>query len=349
MKILHIAAHLGDGAGKAIGGMTRLDTAAGNENKILLLQEPQKMNHVEKCRAAGIEVLPACAADVAIAWAEVVILNWWGSPVMDAFLHQFPQIPCRVLLWAHKNGFYDPPLPDALVNACDGLLVTSPLTLTKWPEATLVYGFGDFDLEQITPKTDYSLHNGEFVIGYVGTPSYKKLPPDTVDYFRAVLEVIPNARFVLAGESSEEFRGDVERAGLSEHVDILGWTEDVYGLLRSFDVFGYLLRSDTFATTENAVLEAMAAGLPVVMSREPVGKFVADYAGDLIDSPTEYAAAMKGLHDSDALRRKAGQMGKSRAASVYNSTENAQRFFEICAKTKTLQPRIWRMTDERTI
>ena len=31
MRILHIAAHLGDGAGKAIGGLARLDAAAGNE------------------------------------------------------------------------------------------------------------------------------------------------------------------------------------------------------------------------------------------------------------------------------------------------------------------------------
>ena len=55
MNILHIAAHLGDGAGKAIGGMAILVTVAGNKNRIMLLQEPKKKNHVERCLAAGIE------------------------------------------------------------------------------------------------------------------------------------------------------------------------------------------------------------------------------------------------------------------------------------------------------
>lgn len=333
MRILHIAAHLGDGAGKAIGGLARLDSAAGNENKILLLQEPQKLNHIEQCRVAGIEILRAAEAENAIEWADVVVLNWWGSPAMETFLHKFPCVPCRVLLWVHKNGFYDPPLPQTLVDACDGLLVTTPWSLTRWPDATLVYGFGDFAPEQIEPKTDYTLRPGEFRIGYIGSPSYKKLPPDTMDYFRATLDAVPDAHFILAGETSDEFRRDVESAGLSEYVELLGWTANVYDLLRSFDVFGYLLRKDTFATTENAVLEAMAVGLPVVMTREPLGKYIVGKAGGMLaDTPFEYVSAMKAFRNDVVLRQRMGTAARDYSIAVYDRRKNLYRFQTACAE-----------------
>ena len=86
-------------------------------------------------------------------------------------------------------------------------------------------------------------------------------------------------------------------AGLADGVFLAkGVTSDVPCLLETFDVFGYLLRRDTFATTENAVLEAMAAGLPVVMPREPLGRYIlGEDGGILIDAPEEYEAAMKAL------------------------------------------------------
>ncbi|MBR2895809.1 MAG: hypothetical protein IKC03_09165, partial [Oscillospiraceae bacterium] len=187
MNILHIAAHLGDGAGKAIGGMSILDCANGNQNKILLLQKPKKRNHIDRCLTAGIEFPDIENLETELAWADVVVLNWWGSPAMDAWLQQFPAVPCRVVLWAHKNGFFDPPLSERLVNSCDALMVTSPFTKEKWSDGQLIYGFGDFDPELVMPKTDYNGKEDTFLIGYIGSPSYKKLPLDIIDYMHAVL------------------------------------------------------------------------------------------------------------------------------------------------------------------
>ncbi|MCW2278808.1 glycosyltransferase family 4 protein [Heliophilum fasciatum] len=332
---------MGDGAGKAIGGLAILGNKSGKDNhRILLLDEPRKTNHIDRCCAAGVNVLPRNMAGLAIDEADVVITSWWGSPIMDKFLREFPNIPCRVVLWTHKNGFYDPPLPDALVRSCDELLVTSPLTFENpaWSDGTLVYGFGDFAPEKIRPKTDYSLNRDSFVIGYVGMPSYKRFPLNALDYMSTTIALIPDAVFVLVGEYSDEFKSSIILAGLEDKVRLLGWTNDALSLLRTFDVFGYLLRSDSSATTENSVLEAMAAGLPVVMSRKPVGKYlVKDGTGFLVDSPGEYAQNLLRIYESEDLRRSLGQAARKHILTSCNVSENLNRFHEACLKVVAKQ------------
>ena len=334
MNILHITAHMGDGAGKAIGGLAVLGSADGRDtHKILLLDEPRKMNHIDYCRDRGIEFLPRREIQTAISWADVVVISWWGGRTMEGLLDNFPAIPCRVLLWSHKNGFYDPPLPEELVNQSDQLLVTSPITLTnpRWKEGTLVYGFGSFDPITVIPKESYALSPLKFVIGYVGMPSYKRFPANATDYFKAVLKEVPSAQFVLGGEYSDEFQFSIEQEGLSSHVTLLGWVGNVYDLLQTFDVFGYLLREDTSATTENSVLEAMAAGLPIVMPRKPVGRYVVgENNGFLVETPEGFACAMKKLYDSESLRREKGLAGRAYVLKTYDSTTNLQRFRDAC-------------------
>lgn len=347
LSVLHIAAHMGAGAGKAISGIARLSADEGCVGRILLLEEPKKTNHIDRCREEGIEILPREAARDAIENADVVVLNWWGSRTMDDFLREFPDVPCRVMLWSHKNGFYDPPLSEEIVNACDRLLVTTPLSKTNpdWQDARLVYGFGDFDPLHADVKKEYTLTPGEFRIGYVGLPDYKRFPDDAVEYFKAVLEYVPEARFILAGECSEQVRKDLSDAGLAERVELLGWVDDIPGLLKSFDVLGYLLRSDTYATTENSVLEAMAAAVPVAMPKEPIGKYIlGEDHGLFFDSPQSYAEVMRRLYESEQLRRSTGRAERERVLMTCDAEENARRFREECVQAMNEPKRIRKFT-----
>ena len=124
---------------------------------------------------------------------------------------------------------------------------------------------------------------------------------------------------------------DLEISGLSDRVDMLGWVADVYELMRSFDAFGYLLRPDTFATTENAVLEALACGVPVVMPRDPLGKYILGKEGGiLVSSPDEYAAAMKLLAGSADTRQRIGQNGRAHVMKTSRGKYNAKNFYEFC-------------------
>ena len=343
MNVLHIAVHMGDGAGKAISGLAIMGSRSGEHvHRILLLDAPVKLNHIERCKNSGIEILERGRTRESIVAADVVILSWWSGAVMDSFLAEFPEIPCRVLLWSHKNGYYDPPFPEGFVETFDALLATSPFTLENkdWCQKThaLVYGFGDFTPKNFPVKTDYRLNSDRFTIGYVGMPGYKRLPPDCMDYFAEVIRLIPDVQFIMAGETSDEFRNDVAERGFEKYFDLLGWVGGVPALLPTFDVFGYLMRSDTSATTENSVIEAMATGVPCVVQKKPIGKYLLEEAisGFLVGNPEEYGKVMMKLYIDSDLRKRTGVAGREHAIRNYRADENLKRFNDACRRAAAI-------------
>gem|GEM_PF-32963 len=76
-------------------------------------------------------------------------------------------------------------------------------------------------------------------------------------------EELPHAQFVWAGAGPLEgrLRMALRAAGLQRHVTLVGHTDDVGGLLRAADLF---VLPSRFEGLPLALLEAMAAGLPVV-------------------------------------------------------------------------------------
>jgi glycosyltransferase involved in cell wall biosynthesis len=86
---------------------------------------------------------------------------------------------------------------------------------------------------------------------------------------RIVRREFPNVLFGIIGfpeekEHLEELEELTRSLGLTRHVQFLGATEKVFSLLKLSDVFCLLSRSEGFS---NALLEAMACGLPCVATR----------------------------------------------------------------------------------
>jgi glycosyltransferase involved in cell wall biosynthesis len=85
---------------------------------------------------------------------------------------------------------------------------------------------------------------------------------------RKVVDALPKVRFVAVGEIKEpiwkELSTLIENLGLKDHVHFLGLRDDIPGILHDLDVFVLSSRSEGFPL---AVLEAMAAGRPIVVTR----------------------------------------------------------------------------------
>jgi glycosyltransferase involved in cell wall biosynthesis len=126
----------------------------------------------------------------------------------------------------------------------------------------VLFQCGGFDH---VPRAGPRPADGRLRIGYVGTVDGQKMHPRFLDLCLAA-DLPPEAVFVVAGgPEHEELRRAAAERGAAERFEILGPVEDVPALLATLDVFGYPLNRTHYGTTELALLEAQAAGVPPVV------------------------------------------------------------------------------------
>lgn len=154
---------------------------------------------------------------------------------------------------------------------------------------------------------------GEPVVVSVGRLKY---PKDTRTLLDAAARVDGEWRLDLVGEGPD--RAELE-PGAPADVRFLGERHDVQELLAGASVFVLSSRSEGFPIS---VLEAMAAGLPVIAS--DVGGVAEqvehDVTGLLVPrgDADALAAALQRLIDDPELRRRMGEAGRARATRLFD-------------------------------
>jgi glycosyltransferase involved in cell wall biosynthesis len=149
-----------------------------------------------------------------------------------------------------------------------------------------------------------------------------KPPKDFVTLARALALLPPDACDTLIvgdGPDRPALEGELRRLGLEGRVRLAGERHDVRDLLAAADVFVLSSRSEGLPVS---VLEAMAAGLPVVASR--VGglpELVAEDETGLLASPgdaEDLAGALGRLVFDRELRQRLGAAGRTRAETEFD-------------------------------
>src|SRR5882724_9855611 len=136
-----------------------------------------------------------------------------------------------------------------------------------------------------------------------------------------VCRELPGAVFLIAGslyerDYSQEVQAQVQLLGLEKNIKLLGFVEDPVPLLKMSSAFCLLSRSEGFC---NALLEAMACGVPAVVTR--VGgnpEAITDgQNGFLVPTEDDQAAAERILY---LLRNpeRAIQIGEAGRADVHS-------------------------------
>lgn len=118
-------------------------------------------------------------------------------------------------------------------------------------------------------RTEYGIGREEFLVGTVATPGRPAKGLDVLlDTVSILKKSSPGCRFVVVGDL--EYGRGVEllkardARGLSNDVLFTGFRSDVDRALSAFDVYALTSRSEGFPLS---LLEAMAAGLPIVATR----------------------------------------------------------------------------------
>jgi glycosyltransferase involved in cell wall biosynthesis len=163
----------------------------------------------------------------------------------------------------------------------------------------------------------YGLPADAFVAVSVGQLRPEKQQVHLVQAVAALVSHSLPVRVLLVGEGGE--RASIERCiaglGVREHVRLLGAIDDVRPVLKAADAF--VLTSTAVETFSNAALEAMAMGLPVVLSNIGGAAEMVDtgrsgflYPPGEITMLTQHLAALAANTD---LARSMGQAARTRA------------------------------------
>lgn len=170
--------------------------------------------------------------------------------------------------------------------------------------------------------------------------STQKAPGHLVEAFVRMSSAMPKVpmRLVIAGDG-ELFplvKRQVQESGLGEKISLLGWKTNTRDILLGFDVF---VLASLYEGGSYAVLDAMAAGLPMVTTDVfGVEETVARVPGNVVvpvEDPVALARGMEQMVDlaSSGSSRKTleeiGQANHDYARSRFKQSETTRRTLEI--------------------
>lgn len=178
-------------------------------------------------------------------------------------------------------------------------------------------------------RAEFRIDHDAPVAGIVARLTPAKDHVNLFDAFVRLRETHPRARCVVVGGG--ELQADLERAlrdrGIADRVLLVGPRHDVADVLAAFDVFVLSSSTEGLAVT---LLEAMAAGLPVVATR--VGgnpEVVEDGRSGTLVPPRDsaaLAAAIARLFDDPGSARRMGLAGRERCRAGFGLETMVARY-----------------------
>lgn len=188
----------------------------------------------------------------------------------------------------------------------------------------------------VEPATNHAGAGGEVLVAGVAA---------NLEYWKGLDVLLEACRIVRSRVRLEiygagSWRGALEQRARETGIDARfhGFVPDVHERLTQLDVLVQPSRADTLPL---AVLEAMAAGLPVVGTRVGgIPELVADAETGLVvepESPPALAAALDELAADPARRAELGRNGRERAATLFSpqvvTRRTVELYGELCASS----------------
>jgi glycosyltransferase involved in cell wall biosynthesis len=184
----------------------------------------------------------------------------------------------------------------------------------------------------LPPKSGRKERNGKAVIGSIGRLEPRKGHQILIKAMPLILREAPRARLLIAGHDPEGYgqtlQGMIRQLGLEGQVALVGFQRDVPGFLKSIDVFAFASLSEGFG---QVLIEAMAAGKPVVASRiPPLTEIVQDGETGLLadlNDPQAFAQGITGLLLNPKRAEQLGKAGIQRVHRFFSAERMSQETF----------------------
>jgi L-malate glycosyltransferase len=227
-------------------------------------------------------------------------------------------------------------LPQALNSDCFVALtgtIAAELTSAGVPPARIVALVNGVESEQIIAKSDYALHRPPKLI-YVGRLHEQKGLDVLLKAVRQLMQYDPAYEVCLDivgdGPLWDPLCNLAKQLGIRCQVQFLGQIEQVLEHLYEADIFVLPSRAEGLS---NALLEAMACGLPVVVSDVPGNvDVVTNGENGLLftaDSPDSLAQSLVVLLSQPQLRQNMGTTAQQHVTERYSMSSVADRYIAL--------------------
>jgi glycosyltransferase involved in cell wall biosynthesis len=154
--------------------------------------------------------------------------------------------------------------------------------------------------------------NGQLLVGTIGRLEPVKGHDILIRAMPSVVQQFPQTTLLIAGHDPWDYGRVLEslvtQLGMEKHVRFLGFQDDIPSFLHAIDVFAFASRSEGFG---QVVIEAMAAGKPVVVSRiAPLTEIVIDGETGFYAEPENPESFAEKILWFLSYREEAQNMGK---------------------------------------
>lgn len=198
------------------------------------------------------------------------------------------------------------------------------------------YGLPEF-AESSAPKLRHELGLGpeDFLIGTVGRLVPQKGQRYLLEAVRDILKVYPRTRLLIVGEGRlrDELIAYALQLRIADRVIFAGFRQDIQSVMAGLQVFALPSLWEGFGLV---LLEAMAAGKPVVASRvSAIPEIVADGVTGLLVPPMDSVAlaeALTQLLQDERLRSSLGQAGRRRVRQRFTIEASARALDSVYAE-----------------
>lgn len=193
----------------------------------------------------------------------------------------------------------------------------------------------DFIREKTTPQKEFNGSEHHPVVAFSGRFISRKGINYLLDAWSVVIQKFPRARLVLMGDGPllAEMKGMAVELALTASVDFLGHIQEVTDELRKADIF---VLPSLQEGMPNALLEAMACGLPPVATRiGGVTDIILDGENGILVEPADaenLAGGMCRLLENQELTRRIAVRARKTISDRFSLESIAPKYIDLYAK-----------------
>lgn len=267
-----------------------------------------------------------------VARSDIVHAHVWNAPEMFEFL-RLPLV-ARIVIWFHVASRATPQrIPAAILNQADAAILSSSVCATHRP-----FSQSRAPLRTIVPTRDISgflaiarRRSSSTICGHIGSLDPLRVPKNLLAHYANPM--LRNVQFDFAGGGPllADMRNEAERRGLLARTRFHGPVAKIDEFLSGCDIFGCPQGPLSYATSDMAIEEAMAAGLSCVLLSPEGSSDLINHAhtGHVVDNMEDYISSLAELAGNPDARIALGKAARAHAAAAFRPEGTAAAFRSI--------------------